>query len=274
MARLSPASGAAALLFGFLFSAAACVTLLGATPSVLLAQQATQPPLGANPGALAGRSLVLPGWGQWAQGQRRAWGYGLLEAALWAFWAQRRHSAADLRTAYRDLAWSVARGGMGSRVDGAWAYYETLSYWDRSGSFDSDPSAQGIQPESDPSTYNGSVWALARDLYFRGGDAQPGDPTYEAALAWYQEHAYGEAFLWDWRPQPDALQEYRDLIHRSDNRFQQATNVLGAVLANHLLSATDAYLSSRVPGDAHIRATPAPGLEGQGGLWLTLSWTP
>jgi len=41
-------------------------------------------PAGPAPATVAGRSLLVPGWGQYVLGQRRAWAYLAVEAALWA----------------------------------------------------------------------------------------------------------------------------------------------------------------------------------------------
>jgi len=245
--------------------------LLAAFPTAVAAQ--TRADVVPAPAAAA-RSLVVPGWGQLALGQRRAFAYAAAEAILWVLWADRRGEGNDLRRAYRDLAWQTARHpGGSSRQDGPWAYYETLSKWARSGVFDRDAALVGVQPEEDPATFNGSVWALARDIHFGGRTPSPDDPAWEAALAWYGERAYGDGFLWDWTGSGDALEEYRELIHGSDHRFRQATAALGAVLANHVLSGTDAFLSARLRGTAAVRvAAPPPGEAAV--LCVTLSWRP
>jgi len=223
--------------------------------------------------AAAARSLVVPGWGQHSLGQRRGLAYALAEAAFWTLWAERRHKGGTLRTAYRDLAWREARTREGTREDPPWAYFEALSKWTRSGAFDGDPVSSGIQPELDQGTFNGSIWRLAVALYFpKGAEPDPMDEGYQAALAWYTSHAYGEAFLWDWSGREGPLAEYKDLIHRSDRRFSQATAALGAVLANHLLSAADAFVSSPIPGEARIRMAPRPSWN-PSPLGVVLSWT-
>lgn len=217
------------------------------------------------PASAAGRSLVLPGWGQLALGQRRAWGYLAVEVALWAYWADRRSAGADARRAYRDLAWSRARLAAGVRVDGDWAYYETLEEWTRSGAYDADPSRPGVQPEQDATSFNGYVWSLARGQYLPGdGPPDEGDPRYTRALAYYEERAYGAAYLWDWSGKEGELARYKGLIRESDDRFQRATTALGAVLANHFLSATDAFLSARLPGEAGLRVVPGSALGPRG----------
>lgn len=234
---------------------------LGAQVSVSLASRA--------PAADAARSLVIPGWGQWHLGQRRAWAYALLEAGLWVTRLELQASGAHFRDRYRDVAWNTARIQSAPRKEGPWAYYEAMSDWTRSGAYDADPSLPGIQPEQDPSTFNGAKWALAKGLYFPPGvTPSPSDPAYQAALAYYEKTAYGTAYLWDWTGKATALTQYRDFIHRSDTRFREASATLGAVLANHLLSAVDAYISARSRLQTGLRVEPEAT---PGGLRWTLS---
>jgi hypothetical protein len=225
------------------------------------------------PAGLGARSFLVPGWGQIAQGQRRGVVYGVAEGAFWALWAASRVDAGRLRNGYRDLAWETARGAAGVRLDGAWPYYEAVSKWQRSGDYDRDPGLAGVQPEEDPSTHNGSVWSLAKGLHFGGGAPVPGDPRYEAALDWYASRAYDSRFLWDWTGREGDHGRYVDLIHRSDRRFQQATMALGAVLANHVLSGTDAFLSARLPGTTSMRLAPDWGA-GASPIRFSLTWSP
>ena len=203
----------------------------------------------------AALSLVVPGAGQHVLGQRRKWAYLALEIAGWAFFVERRGAGSDFRDRYRDFAWQNARAPGSARVDGDFEYYETLTHWARSGSFDGDALTSGLQPELDTSTYNGSVWSLAARLFLpTGTTVPPSDPAYQSALAYYGQEAYGSEMLWDWSGAPGAQSEFSGLVEASDGRFRQATTVLGVVLANHLLSAGDAFVSSRgEPGAARIR---------------------
>jgi hypothetical protein len=84
-------------------------------------------------------------------------------------------------------------------------------------------------------------------------------PGYQSALAYYGDSAYGADMLWDWSSMPGEQQEFRDLVDTSDSRFRQATTVLGVVIANHLLSAGDAYISSSRVGPAAARVRILPG---------------
>lgn len=192
------------------------------------------------------QSLLLPGLGQHTLGQKRKWLYAGLEAVGWVVYLERRSAGSDYRDRYRDWAWDEGRIQSGPRTDGDFEYYETLSKWTRSGAYDADEGRDGIQPEGDPATYNGSIWALAERIYLPGGDPVPEtDPAYQEALAYYEARAYDMAFLWDWSPTPGGKEEMARLIEASDDRFRQATTTLGLVIANHVISAADAYLASR-----------------------------
>lgn len=210
-------------------------------------------------GGNAVASLVLPGAGQHRLGQTRKWAYLAVEATAWALFFERRHRVGDLRDRYRDLAWTAARIQGPTRVDGDFEYYETLSQWLRSGTFDQDPARGGVQPEPDPTAFNGSIWERARAIFFPAGQqVVEGDPAYSSALGFYEANAYGSAFLWDWSTNPGAQGELRDLIRGSDDRFRQATAALGAVLFNHVVSAVDAYVSGRPSAGREPRVQMVP----------------
>jgi hypothetical protein len=197
-------------------------------------------------------SLVVPGGGQQLLGQDRKWAYLALEAAGWVFFIERRRAGGDYRNRYRDFAWQNGRIQSASRVDGDFEYYERLAHWRQSGAFDRDPTAPGVQPELDDTTFNGSVWSLATRIFLGGSATVPeSDPAYQSALAYYGARAYPADLRWDWSGAPDAQSEYASLLDASDSRFRQATTVLGVIIANHVLSAADAYLSAR-------GRTPAP----------------
>jgi hypothetical protein len=218
-------------------------------------------------------SLALPGAGQHLLGQRRKWAYLALEAAGWAFFVERRRAGADYRERYRDHAWENARIQSAARVDGDFEYYERLAHWTRSGAFDRDAGAPGVQPELDEATFNGSVWSLATRIFLGEAPNVPeSDPAYQSALAYYGEEAYETALLWDWSGAPGAQSEYAELLDTSDSRFRQATTVLGVIIANHVLSAADAYLSVRGrAGSPRLRILPDAAL---GSGWRILFTVP
>ncbi len=209
--------------------------------------------LSTPPGAFTA-SLLLPGAGQAALGQRRWVLYAALEVT---FWAVRLDAGSDRRTAgraYRDLAWDVARlPGSAPRVDGSWGYYETMGQYARSGAFDADPARAGVQPETDAATYNGSVWALSRALFLPDGQGEPGTPEYERALAHYDARAAAPAFLWSWEGNEDAWGRFGGLIDEADHASRVAGRALGAVLANHFVSAVDALLTARLRNESRPR---------------------
>jgi hypothetical protein len=219
-------------------------------------------------------SLALPGAGQHVLGQRRRWIYAAVEIVGWMAFLERRSAGADYRDRYRDHAWEAGRIQTGGRLDGDFEYYERMSDWARSGFFDTDPGTAGVQPETDSTTYNGSVWELAGQIYLPGGAIVPvTDPAYQAALAYYGERAYPTPFLWDWTGAPGGMQRLADLIDESDSRFRQATTALGAVIANHLVSAADAYISSRgLSSPVGIRVVPDR--SARGGSWRAVLTVP
>jgi hypothetical protein len=233
----------------------------GAGPRRLAAPDAVVQETGSLAAVLATpSSLVLPGMGQLILGQRRWTAYAGVELAGWLVHLDRLRRGRRLRTTYRDLAWIAARGMTQPREEGGWEYYESLGSWQRSGAFDTDDLQSGVQPELNPDSYNGSIWELARDLYLPEG-AGPTHPAYARALDYYRERAIQPDFLWDWTGREENLELYRDLIDESDEALRTATVVFGAVVANHLLSAVDAFVSSRLG-----RTTPVSA----GALWREL----
>ena len=201
-----------------------------------------------TPGAwsVAGLSALLPGAGQGLLHERRGIVYAATEVFLWVARSDRRSRSRTLATRYRDLAWSTARGGTGPRVDGDFPYYERLLNWERSGAFDTDPGIPGTQPEVDDLTFNGSVWAVARGLFF-GGDPNPtpAHPGWASALEYYTDRAVTDAFIWDWTGLADDRVEYGALVERSDEASRSAVIFGAAIALNHLGSAIDGWLSAR-----------------------------
>jgi hypothetical protein len=192
-------------------------------------------------------SLVLPGAGQFVRSQRRWLVYGALEGLGWYLYLDRRGEGHDLRDAYRELAWDVARDRNGPRVVDDFEYYERMGVWTSSGAWDSDGTAAGVQPETDATTYNGAIWLRATEIFFGSDpDVGPGDPAWESALAYYAERAYPPELLWDWSGTGDAAGRFRSLVRESDDELKEATVMLGLIVANHVLSAADAFVSARL----------------------------
>ena len=204
-------------------------------------------------------SLLLPGLGQYRLGTRRWLAYAGLEALSAFLYLDNRGEARDLRAAYRDFAWEAARAGVSgeARRDGDFIYYEVLSKWRASGAWDADPNRAGVQPEGDPSTYNGSVWALAAEIFAVDPAAPDESPGFGRALDYYREHGYAPPFLWAWREDSGDRTRFGGLIASSDEHFKDARRALGILVANHVLSALDGLVTARLDG---VPGTGAVGL--------------
>lgn len=235
----------------------------GALPIVPLA--ASPHPSRSSGGDLeaALRSLFLPGWGQHHRDRSHWWAYPLVEAGALAGWLQGRSRGSSVRERYRDLAWDVARTPVwsGDRTEGPWEYYERMSQWTRSGAFDRSPDPGLLLPETDPSTYNGSIWALAKQLHLEpdatGGSVglegvERSSPEYRRALDYYRERAIPPELGWDWSDASEAQVRFRRLIDSSDEAFRRATTFVGLVFLNHFISATEAWLHERSAPLQHI----------------------
>ena len=193
-------------------------------------------------------SLLLPGTGQLLAQRDRAAVYFGAELYLVARVLQLNQEARREADRFRDLALDVARRAFAPGVrDTVFEYYETMERFTESGTFDADPGAAFV-PEADPSTYNGSVWLLARRTFWEDPNAPPNptSPEYQRALQFYQARAVGPGYLWSWRGASLEHDVFRQAIRRSDSAFRRAQNQVGLLLANHVLSAVDALISSRL----------------------------
>jgi hypothetical protein len=176
--------------------------------------------------------------------------YLAAEAFLLTRFLQLRHDGRRGAQRYRDLAFAVARRGFApARRDTTFEYYEQMERYTASGEYNRNPDPAGtVIPEDDPATYNGSVWQTAQQTYFPdpNNPPPPGSTPYLNALAFYRTHAVGPDFRWSWRDASLEQQEYRSTIRASDDAFRSSQNQLGLLLANHLVSAIDALISTRL----------------------------
>ena len=202
-------------------------------------------------------SFLVPGSGQILAHQDRAAIYVGTEVYGLTRFIQLTIGSHRDATRFRDLAFQVARGAFApARRDTVFEYFETMQRFMDSGQFDRDP-GPAFAPEIDTTTYNGSVWLTARRTYWRDPNAPP-DPQsleYARAVQFYDAHAVGPGYLWSWRNSEQQLSVFRETIRKSDNAFRNAQNQLGILLANHLVSAVDALISSRLSGAAHRLTT-------------------
>jgi hypothetical protein len=214
------------------------------------AAQKQEPPASAFVRPLA--SLLLPGTGQLLAHQDRGAVYLAAEVYLVSRFLQLDHEATAEARRFQNLAFDVARRSYGPvRRDTIFEYYEQMERFAESGFYDADPGAAFV-PETDSSTYNGSMWLLARRTYWQDPNVPP-DPTspeYWNAVQFYQARAVGPNFRWSWRDHSLEHGVFRDYIERSDNAFRRAQNQIGLLLANHVLSAVDALISARMSAAA------------------------
>jgi hypothetical protein len=195
-------------------------------------------------------SLLVPGTGQLLA--RRDRGVVYLAADVWfiARALAEAQQGRQQRSQFLTLAFDVARQPWATTPSrGPWEYYEAMSHWVESGAYNLSTTG-GFQPPTDTLTYNGAMWLLARRNYFTNPDSAPppGSPAYQAALAFYRQRAFGDEFRWSWQNARLEMDVYIQEIHNSDQAFRTATDYLGAIVANHLVSAVDALIMSRLGG--------------------------
>lgn len=195
-------------------------------------------------------SLLLPGLGQSLLHQDRFVAYLALEAWGVLEFANQRQEARRQQDRYRALAASVARALYGpSWPTGSWAYYESMEHYLESGVFDRVPGGD-VDPDINADTYNGAMWLLARTTYWSDPNVAP--PTesaeYRRALNFYLNRAVRAEYRWSWRNAQLEQDLYVRTIRRSNTAFREARTALGALLANHLLSSVDAFVTLRVEG--------------------------
>ena len=209
-------------------------------------------------------SAVLPGAGQVLQGSERGAIYVVAEALFLTRAVQRINDGRRERDRYRTLALQVARSAFGGvRTDTAFSYYDKVGKFIESGPFSE--AAAALAPPSDTLTFNGSVWLLARRTFL----ADPDNPDaadsaeLERALEFYREHSAGPEFVWSWRNAGLEQDVFRQSIRASDDAFRRATTNLGLLLANHMLSAADAFVSRRIGsgGGPSVTLIPANSAE-------------
>ena len=208
-------------------------------------------------------SLALPGLGQAVLHQDRFVAYLAAEAWSVLEYASQKQEWRRQRDGYRDLARNVARAPYGPPFPvGPWTtYYEKLEHFIESGVFDRTPGGD-VDPEIDESTYNGSIWLLARTTFWADPAVTPPKDgvSYRTALNFYLDRAVRPEFRWSWRNAQLEQDQYITTIRRANSAYRSARAALGMIIANHLLSTVDAFITLRVEG-----------LDGGGGRGLGLT---
>jgi len=193
-------------------------------------------------------SAVVPGSGQAALGQDRWLAYAAVEGLSWIRYATDLRDARRERREYRSLADRVARALFGgTRPVGSFEYYEHMERYVESGVYDAIPGGT-VDPESDSTTFNGATWLLARQTYWPDPAAAPpaDSPEYTRALDFYMQRAVGPEYRWSWRDAQLEQDLFRGAIARSNDAFRRSAQDVAVVLANHVLSTVDAYVTIRI----------------------------
>jgi hypothetical protein len=244
-----------------------CLLIACAPPIAAQRAEAETRVAGAHPWLPPLASFVVPGAGQLLLKRDRGLVYLATEAFVLSKYLRLTQDARRGAGRYRDLAFTVARRGFTmARRDTVFEYYETMERFTASGEFDRNIGGV-FTPEDDPTTYNGSVWLLARRTFWVDPNQPPppGSALYLKALKFYTDHAVGPDFRWSWRDAPLEQQEFRATIRASDTGFRRAQNQLGLLLANHVVSAIDALISTRLSAGLHRPAMVRTTWLGRGG---------
>lgn len=192
-------------------------------------------------------SALVPGAGQALQGLRRAVPYLAIEGFLLTQFMDARRNGRARRREYRDLA-ITARDAFSERFPtGDFEYYERMQHFVESGAYDVTP-GNDLDPETDTATFNGQTWQLARLTYWERPETPPvrTSDEYQRALDFYARRAIAPEFRWSWRNAQFEQDLFSRTIERSNNAFRRSSQYLGVLIANHALSAVDAFVFVRL----------------------------
>jgi len=214
-------------------------------------------------------SAVIPGSGQALLGQDRFIAYLALETFALLGYADQHKAQLRATSQYQSLAANVARSQYSSDGPvGSWAYYELMEHWIESGVFNLVPGGT-FTPEADVTTYNGAAWLLARQTYWADPNVQPDTTSaaYRKAIAFYLGRAIQPQYRFSWRNAQLEQDVYLQKIQERNQAARDARLQLGILIANHLLSMVDAYVTLRVHGGLGAPASPTS-------LSATIPWAP
>ena len=180
--------------------------------------------------------------------QKRSAIYLALEAAGIGLYVSQQRDGNRQRDRYREISRTVARASFSpDGPQGDWDYYERMEKYIASGAFDAVPGGD-IDPETNSETYNGAMWLLARQTYWRDPNIPPPQSSteYSEAVSFYSKRAVPSELRWSWIGAQDDFKRYRSAIAGSNAAFRNAEQTASLVIANHFLSAVDAYVSVRL----------------------------
>jgi hypothetical protein len=192
----------------------------------------------------------VPGTGQIALRQTRFVPYVALEVFAWVQYLAAREEGRERRREYRDIARAVARASFSEQPPpGDFEYYERMEQFVESGVFELIPGGE-LEPEVDTTTFNGATWLLARRTFWEDPETPPprDSEAFRRAQEFYTRRAVGPAFRWSWRNAQLEQDLFRRAIQRSNSAFRRSAEYLGVIIANHVLSAVDAFVTLRLRG--------------------------
>jgi hypothetical protein len=197
-------------------------------------------------------SAAVPGLGQARLGQDRFVAYLATEAYVLLRYVKDERDGNESAARFRGIARDIARRNFVTfpgvvPPDSIWKYYESMEKYVESGFFSLTPNGPTV-PETDVNTFNGAQWVFARKQFGIALD-DPGasaDPHYPAAVALYESRAVGQAYRWSWRNAQLEQNIFRRTISQSNESYRHATYDVIALIANHLLSSVDAFVTVRL----------------------------
>ncbi|MCX5755294.1 MAG: hypothetical protein NTX19_04125 [Gemmatimonadetes bacterium] len=153
---------------------------------------------------------------------------------------------------YRALARDVARAFVpGNSAIGSWDYYEAMEKHLESGVYDRTIGTGVFSPEINENSFNGEIWLKARQLSNWPNvnvDPDHNSVVYQAAIAYYANHAVRPEYRWNWHNAQLEKDLYRQTILRANGASRDARQYLAAAAVNHLLSMVDAFITLRLQG--------------------------
>jgi hypothetical protein len=223
-----------------------------------------------NPYLRVALGFLVPGLPQHLNGQWRSYGYFALEGASIAGLIVLNSQANARQERYTQLAGKARSNyvypGLRNNSEeitdpslpGYGEYYENLTKWESSGDYDDDPSQEGVQPETNPGTYNGHQWEIAKINNYsgtNGGLPVPENSQEEInALEAYMQQVYPMRYNWDWTGLDAESQRYLDLFNSSGDAFRRRSTFATILLANHLISGLDVLIQERVNRSQFMRS--------------------
>lgn len=209
-------------------------------PAPVEASSVVLPPLralrAAPPATAPLASLLVPGTGQFMQGQQRFIAYLALEGLGWWKYVKDVRERRDQVNEYKDLARRVARAHFSPNgPDGDWTYYESMRDFLESGDY-SETDSGPIVPQSDPSTFNGYTWQVAEATTTNSADA----------LAQYEARAVKPDMQWSWRNAGLQYDLFKRTTEKRNDAASAAATDLTLLALNHLLSMVDAFATFRL----------------------------